>query len=344
MLDTKIRSCLVILLLFAAPQDDPFLDGLSHFKRGEYVAAESDFQEAVASHREPRARAFLALAQAANAECGAALADLSTEFAKTAEAGLRRLLGLSLVQCYMSANRPVDALSVLLKLKAQYPSDADILYRMTELYSRAWNETVREMFRETPSSFRVNQLSGEIFVTEGKYREACEEFQKAIRKAPNTLELHFQLGRALLMSAHTTAALSQAEGEFEAELKLNPNDPAAEFELAQILLIKQSRKSSLQHLQRAVDLDPNFADALISLGKAKLEDKDYNAAITLLDRAVQIQPANEAAHYSLMMAYRNAGRMHDAQHEQSELEKLQAAPNGEFGDFLRKLGEKVPRP
>jgi predicted Zn-dependent protease len=335
---------LVFLLLFAAVQRDPFLDGLSHFKKGEYAAAESAFQEAVATQQEPRARSFLALARAANGKCDAALADLSAEYAKTSDLSLRRLLGLGLVQCYISGNRPLDALSVLLKLKVQYPSDADILYRIAQLYSQAWNQTIREIFRETPSSFRVNQLSGEIFVTEGKYTEACEEFRKAISKAPNTLELHFELGRALLMSAHTAAALSQAEGEFEAELKLNSKDPAAEFELAQILLTKQSRGAGLQHLQRAVDLDPNFTDALISLGRAKLEDKDYNAAIALLDRAVQVQPGNEAAHYSLMMAYRNAGRAQDAVREQSELEKLQAAPNGEFRNFLRKLGEKAPHP
>jgi hypothetical protein len=44
-----------------------------------------------------------------------------------------------------------------------------------------------------------------------------------------------------------------------------------------------------------------------------------------------------------MIAYRNAGRMDDAQKQKTELDKLQRPPDGEFTEFLRKLGEK-PRP
>jgi hypothetical protein len=45
-----------------------------------------------------------------------------------------------------------------------------------------------------------------------------------------------------------------------------------------------------------------------------------------------------------MMAYRNAGRPADAAREQGTLDKLQRAPEGEFTDFLKRLGEKAPKP
>ena len=38
------------------------------------------------------------------------------------------------------------------------------------------------MFQKTPASFRVNQLSAEIFEIQGKYSEAVAEFRKAIEK------------------------------------------------------------------------------------------------------------------------------------------------------------------
>ena len=41
-----------------------------------------------------------------------------------------------------------------------------------------------------------------------------------------------------------------------------------------------------------------------------------------------------------MMAYRNAGDMDEARREKAELDELQKAPEGEFTDFLKKLGEK----
>ena len=60
----------------------------------------------------------------------------------------------------------------------------------------------------------------------------------------------------------------------------------------------------------------------------------------MLERAIKIQPRNETAHYNLMLAYRNAGRAADAQREKTEIEKLQKPPEGEFTDFLKRLGDK----
>ena len=70
--------------------------------------------------------------------------------------------------------------------------------------------------------------------------------------------------------------------------------------------------------------------------------KRYDEAIPLLERAVRLEPANESAHYNLMLAYRNAGRAADAQREKAEIDKLQRPPSGEFTEFLKKLGEKAP--
>jgi Flp pilus assembly protein TadD len=74
-----------------------------------------------------------------------------------------------------------------------------------------------------------------------------------------------------------------------------------------------------------------------------MERKQYGDAATLLERVVRLQPSNESAHYSLMMAYRNAGRTADAAREQAALEKLRQAPEGEFTEFLKRLGEKAPK-
>jgi hypothetical protein len=54
---------------------------------------------------------------------------------------------------------------------------------------------------------------------------------------------------------------------------------------------------------------------------------------------VKLQPRSEVARYNLMVAYRNAGRTADAQKAKAELDKLQKPPEGEFADFLKRLGE-----
>jgi len=335
--------CLGLFLAFLAPQSDPLLDGIAHFQRGEYVAAESLLERAVQTRSEPRARAFLALARVANGRCDRAIAELEKQFATLTDAQLRRLSGLGLAQCYASGSRFPDATRVLVELQKLYPSDADVLYETARVYMKAWNGTVQKMFQETPASFRVNQLSGEIFESQGKYAEAVQQFQEAIVKNPKALDLHFQMGRALLMSSHSVDTLVQAQRVFEAELALNPTDAVAEYEIGQILTTQQKSVEALPHLEHAVRLSGQFPEALIALAKLKLEAKQNDEAIGLLEGAVHLVPNSEAAHYSLMMAYRNVGRNEDSLRQKAELEKLQKPPEGEFTEFLKKLGDKVPQ-
>ena len=83
--------------------------------------------------------------------------------------------------------------------------------------------------------------------------------------------------------------------------------------------------------------------ALVAVGRARLEAKRYPAAISLLEQAVKLQPRSEPAHYSLMMAYRNSDDVEAAKREKAALDALQKPPEGEFTEFLKKLGEKPPK-
>jgi hypothetical protein len=59
-----------------------------------------------------------------------------------------------------------------------------------------------------------------------------------------------------------------------------------------------------------------------------------------LERAVKAEPGNEGARYSLMLAYRNSGRAAEAERERKALDELRKRPEGEFTEFLKRLGEK----
>jgi tetratricopeptide (TPR) repeat protein len=330
-----------LFVALATAQSDPLLSGLQAFHRGDYAAAERSFRESLQKGPDPRARAFLALTLAATGRCQAARADLAQAFASSAD-DVRRLAGLALAQCDISEEKWEDAAGVLRKLRDRFPSDADVLYESARLYMRAWNDVIYDLYQKAPASFRVDQISAEILETQGHYPEAAAEYRKAIEKSPATLGLHFGLGRALLLSSHDAANLDAAAKEFQAELALNPADATCYYELAQVLLAEHKSADAAGRLGRAVELDPNFAEALVALGKLRLEDKKYDDAIGLLERAVKLAPQSEPAHYNLMMAYRNAGKMAEARREKTELDKLQKTPEGEFTDFLKKLGDKAP--
>ena len=324
-----------------AAQTDSFVTALEAFHKGDYAAAERGFRDAVKQGSEPRARTFLALTLAATARCGDAERDLAAAFSSGAEE-TRRLAGLALAQCHITRDRLDDAATVVGRLTQRYPDDPDVLYEAARLHMRAWNQTIYQLYQKAPASFRVNQISGEILETQGNFPEAAAEYRKAIAKSPTTLNLHFRLGRALLLSSHDPQNLAAALQEFEAELALNPQDAIAHYQVAQVLLAQEKPQEAAPRLVRALEINPEFGEALVALGKLRTTERKNDEAISLLQRAVKIEPRSEAAHYSLMMAYRNAGKLAEARAEKAELDKLQKTPEGEFTDFLKKLGDKPP--
>jgi tetratricopeptide (TPR) repeat protein len=279
-----------------------------------------------------------AVKRAIAGECDSVAGELGQEFSKGS-----RVAGIALAQCRIAAKQFDAAGPVVAQLQKQYPSDPDVLYVAANYHMKAWNDAIYRMYQKAPSSYRVDQLSAEVFETQGKYTEAIAEYRKALGKNPQAINLHYKLGRALLQQSHDPAALEQARKEFEAELALNPADAVAEYQVAQILGTQGHKAEAATRYERAAKLRPDFPEALIAVAKLRSEAKRYDDAVALLERAVKLQPRGEIAHYNLMMAYRNAGRTADAQREKAELDKLQKPPEGEFTDFLKRLGEKPPQ-
>jgi tetratricopeptide (TPR) repeat protein len=318
-------------LLFTATlalADDSLTKGLQAFQAGRYADARQLFEKST----DADAPAFLALVEAATGGCKEAMQRLTVTFSSAADATLRKLAGEALLSCVESS------------LKADYPADADVLYQSARVHMKAWNDAVYQMFQKTPGSYRVNQISGEILEIQGKYPEAAAEYRKAIEKNPRALDLHFRLGRVLLIDSQGPEALETARREFEAELGLNAGDAAAEYEVGQILIAQGKREAGVSRLEHALALRPDFVEALLAVGKARLDAKRYHEAVALLESAVKLQPRSEPAHYNLMMAYRNSGDVEAAKREKQALDALQKPPEGEFTEFLKKLGEKPPKP
>ena len=319
---------LVISLLFAQS-----LAGVESFHRGEYEEAVKQLRNADPS---PARDAFLGLSLAATGRCVEAAAYLEKQYQAS---DLSRLVRLANSQCYLAAGRNESALALISGLERDFPRDADVLFQAARVHMRAFNATVAQLFDAAPASYRVNQLSAEIFEREGKFPEAVAEYLKAIEKNPAAVNLHYRLGRAVLMQGTSAENLAAAKAAFEAELKRNPRDAVAEFQIGQIDVLQGDSAGASARFSRALELQPDFVEAMLALAKTRSQD-----SIRLLERAAGLQPSNESVRYALMIAYRNAGRADDAAAQKKELDKLQQRPEGEFSEFLKRLGEKTPKP
>jgi tetratricopeptide (TPR) repeat protein len=338
------RSLLWMLLASAVLASNMRDMGIQDFQHGRFSEALAKLKQAVRNDpSDARARLYLALTQAASNDCKSALPEL-TAAAKLSPGALARLGGLAAAKCLQSIGDNAAALTILEQLERQFTNDPDVLYSLARFHMKAFNDTTLAMFQRTPASYRVHQLSAEIFEIEGRYDQAIAEYQKAIAINPAAPDIHFRLGRAFLMTGHGDAALAQARTEFTAELTISPEDAACEFQLGQIAQAQNRLDEARLHFVRATTLSPEFPEALVALARLHSGAKQFDQAISLLERAVRLQPANEAAHYALMMAYRNSGQMEKARAEKMTVDRLQKPPEGEFTEFLRKLGEKPPQP
>ena len=78
-------------------------------------------------------------------------------------------------------------------------------------------------------------------------------------------------------------------------------------------------------LQQAVLLEPHATGPYILLGKVLLKEGQPVGAMTFLERAETMDPANYMTHNLLGQAYRAMGRGADASRELALTEKIQAA-------------------
>jgi tetratricopeptide (TPR) repeat protein len=315
--------------------------GIAAFKQGRYSVALKELKQAGTDPRDKTARVFLALTEAALGQCKTALPGLTAD-TDSLDAVVYRLSGLAAVKCYSVMGNYVGASSLLQRLETRFPNDADVLYSSAKLHMRAFNDATFAMFERVPASYRVHKLSAEIFEIQNRYSDAVAEYRKSISLNPNAPELHFSLGRAILLQSHSPEALQEASGEFRSELKVSPEDSASHFQLGQIAQAQGKTGEAKSEFERAVSLSPTFVQAWIALGKIDLQNKQYTQAISTLTRATRIQPGNESAHYALLTAYRDSGQIDRAKAEKAILDQLRKPPQGEFSDFLKRLGEKQP--
>ncbi len=313
-------------------------EGIAAFNQGRYSVALAHLKNSPAN--DLRAQAFLGLTEAALGDCPAALPRFAA--VPDREAELYRLANLAAAKCYGSSGGYTEAFSRLDDLQRRFPDNPDVLYLTAKLHMKAFNDTTYAMFQRTPGSYRVHELSAEIFEVQNRYADAAAEYRKAIELNPAAPDLHFRLGRALLLESHDPAALQNAAQAFQQELTLSPEDGACEFQLGQIAQVQGHRQEAREHFERASAFSPAFVQPLIALGKMDTQDKQWDRAIERLTRATGLQPANEAAHYALLTAYRDSGNIEKAKSEKEKLDKLQKPPEGEFSDFLNKLGENPP--
>jgi protein O-mannosyl-transferase len=205
----------------------------------------------------------------------------------------------------------------------------------------AWQQRMRRKAWAT-AVLVVGILTFLTWGQSGIFRDAITFSQTALEKNPGFWLGHYNLGVVLNRAGHPLEAAKQ----YEETLRLKPNDPDANTNLAEIfihqgrlqeaidhlnlalgenanypetqnnlglaLILAHRPQEAIDHLSQALRLKPDFFEAHQNLGDALSDTGRYQEAIGQYELAIQLKSNRSEVHYNLGVALVQAGRSQDA--------------------------------
>ena len=143
-----------------------------------------------------------------------------------------------------------------------------------------------------------------------------EDINKEIQSA--AARMHAHLGDRLRQRGRTQAAAE----EYGRALEKDTASPYLLNKLAATWMVQGQWQQALPPLQRAQELDPDYATTYTNLGRLYLAQQAYEQARLALWEAIQINPFDPTIHLYLAESYRQLGQTDKAQQAQQLFERL----------------------
>jgi predicted Zn-dependent protease len=256
-----------------------------------------------------------------------ALPGLRKGFRQSSDAPLRRSTGLQLLRAYTGLEQDADAVEVALQLSRLHPEDPEVLYHSGRLFANfAYLQTIK-LSRVAPDSIWMHQARGELNESRGYVDAAIREYRAVVERDPRRPGIHLRLGRALLARAGSEAAASSSREEamkaFEDELRVDPTNANASYELAEIYRRAGELSKAGALFELSLKHYPDFEDAHIGLARVLIREGKPELAIPHLQKAIASSPDNEVSYYQLSVAYGRLGNAAEQAKAIAEFQRLQ---------------------
>jgi tetratricopeptide (TPR) repeat protein len=270
-----------------------------------------------------------------------ALSGLQKGFGQSADTALRRLAGLQLQRAYTGLGKDDKAVEVALQLSRLYGDDPEVLYHTGRLFSNYAYLMTMKLAEVAPSSVFMHLAAGEANESMGNYDSALDEYRKVLALEPGRPGIHYRMGRVFLARArppHAEAdAEAQAARELDAELRIDPTNADAAYELGEIQRKAGDLDKARELFELAVKSDPEFEQGLVGLGRVLVAQGKADLALPPLAKAVSLDPEDEVAYFQLWQAHRALGHREEQEKAQAEFQRLRSrSREQEREDLLRK--------
>jgi tetratricopeptide (TPR) repeat protein len=133
------------------------------------------------------------------------------------------------------------------------------------------------------------------------------------------------LGRTLLAQSrqnNSPELKAEALREFELELRLDPSDASAAYELGEAARSAGQLEEAGKYFEQALKFYPDFEEAHVGLAAVFMSRSDPELALPHLQKAVTIKPEDEVAWYRLSRVQKALGNEALQQKAIAEFQKL----------------------
>ena len=302
--------------------------GVIYFQRAKFAEAASALRQAIRLKPGlPNADILLAMSLSELGQYREALPGLQKGFLQSADPAMKRMAGLQLERSYTGLQQDDKAVEVALQLSRLYPEDPEVLYHTGRLFGNFAYLSMRKLSQVAPTSIWRYQAAGEAYESEGNSELAAAAYRQVLALDPRHPGIHYRLGRVLLSAKGE--AREQASREFEQELRLDPTNANAAYELAEI----QRKAGDLIKAQELFELAlkhyPEFEEAHLGLGRVLLSVNKPADGIAHIQKAISLNPDNEVSFFHLSQGYKALGNTAEQQKALGEYKRLQARRAGQ---------------
>jgi tetratricopeptide (TPR) repeat protein len=148
--------------------------------------------------------------------------------------------------------------------------------------------------------------------------QARSAFDVLLARYPNDPNVHYGFG-VFMLSQDADIALK----EFKRELEISPSHFPAMVQMAFEYLKRDQYNDALPLAEKAVQLAPKLYAARNVLGRILLELGQIDRSIKELEEGVRLAPSSPEMHFALARAYTRGGRKQEAAREREIFKKLQ---------------------
>jgi len=206
----------------------------------------------------------------------------------------------------------IPALEEAVRLKPDVPERLNTLAQAYEATGHVPSE-IERLYREAlaiqPALADVRINYGRFLEAQGRMNEATREYRAAVEYEPWLASGHYNLGTALL---RVGGAPAEATQYLEQAIELQPDYVDALVNLGIVRAGQGATDVAGELFQRAVDADPNHPNALSNLGTYHLQRGAFGDAVNVLARAAAVAPGRADVAANLAAAYFQTGNVEEA--------------------------------